>query len=145
MNTRREQILSALKTKLDGVTLATGGVYRSRVYALTRAQTPAIILDPVSDNCDTSMLGVIDWSMLIRIAVVVRGNLASDISADQVADPIVNAIHPLVISDKRLGGLTMDIEPVSATFEIQGGDQPIGVVSLAYSVKYRTVDTDLSI
>lgn len=145
MSTKREQILSALKTKLDAVSEATGGVYRSRVYAFTRAQTPALIIEPVSDTPDITVMGFIDWGLLIRVAVVVRGDIASDVSPETIADPVVNHIHEILVSDKSLGGLSMDIEAVSANFELQGGDQPIAVISLGYRVQYRTVDGDLSL
>ena len=50
MATKREQILAALKTKLTGTTGVSTRIYRSRPEALTKAATPAIILEPVSDN-----------------------------------------------------------------------------------------------
>jgi hypothetical protein len=144
MSTKREQILAALKTKLDAVSQATGGVFRSRLYALKKDQQPAISIEPISDNADPSMIGVIDWSMLVRVAVIVRGDIATNVAPETAADPIVNAVHSRMISDRSLGGLTMDIEPVSANFELQPGDQPIGVVSLGYRVQYRTSANDLS-
>ena len=47
-DTRRELILARIKTNLDAITNAT--VYRSRVEPLARAETPAIIIEPVEDN-----------------------------------------------------------------------------------------------
>lgn len=143
MSTIREQILTAIATSLGTITDATGGVYRSRVGALTRSQTPSIVVEPVEDTADPSTIGVIFWSLLLRVAVVVRGTAVTD-APDQLADPIVKEIHDRMISDKSLGGISMDIEPVSVKFEIVEGDQPIGVISLGYKVDYRTKAEDLS-
>lgn len=141
MSTKREQILVAIKTALDSVSEA-GGAYRSRVQAFTRSQNepkPVIVVEPVSDTPDPSMVGAINWSLLVRVAVIARGAVP-----DQLADPVVGAVNAALLADKSLGGLSMDIEPASVTFEILNGDQPVGVVSLGYKVDYRTTATNLS-
>lgn len=140
MSTVREQILSAVTVNLATVTSAAGGVFRSRVFALTRAQRPCIAIEPTSDTPDPSTLGVIFWSLLLRVAVIVGGDIP-----DQVADPIVKDVHGAMISDRTLGGLSMDIEPVSVNFDLIDGDQPIGVISLVYKIDYRTSAEDLSV
>jgi hypothetical protein len=140
MSSKRERILTSLKTRLDTVSLATGGVYRSRVFALSRAQNPAIALEPVSDQpSPEDPIGFIDWDLLVRVAVIVRGDVP-----DQLADPIVLAAHAAVCADLSLGGLSMDITPASVSFELIDGDLAIGVISLGYRIKYRTSVTDLA-
>lgn len=139
MSTKREQILAYIFTELQTVTAATGGVFRSRVQALSRAQTPSIVVEPVSDKPDASMVGAIQWSFLVRVAVIARGDVP-----DQLADPVVSAINAALLADKSLGGLSMDIEPASVTFELLNGDQPVGVISLGYTIDYRTIADDLN-
>ena len=88
MATKREQILAALKTKLTGTTGVATRIYRSRPEALTKASTPAIILEPVSDNpkeTDT-IFSKITWEFRVRVSVIVRGKIP-----DQKADPTVNS------------------------------------------------------
>lgn len=141
MSTKREQILAALFTKLQAISPApAGGVHRSRVGAFSRAESPAIALEPVSDNADSSVIPMLDWSLLVRIAVIVRG-----VTPDQVADPFAEKIHEQVCEDLSLGGLCFDIQPVSVNFELLEGDKPIGVISLGYRIQYRTSATDLTI
>ena len=50
MATKREQILAQIKTNLNGTTGVGDRIYRSRVEALTRSETPAIIIEPISDT-----------------------------------------------------------------------------------------------
>jgi hypothetical protein len=139
MSTVREQIIAAVFTKLQTCSSATGGVFRSRVLALQRSETPSIAVEPISDNADPSMLGVIAWSMQLRIAVIARGSVP-----DSLADPVVLDVHNKMISDRRLGGLSIDIEPAGVKFELMEGDQAVGVISLIYQIEYRTKADDLT-
>lgn len=140
MSSKREQIMAAVFAKLQAMSSPTGGVFRSRVEALSRTQTPAVCLEPSSDQADPSMVGVIDWSLLIRVAIVVRGQYP-----DQLADPVIAETHAALLADKSLGGLSMDLEPTSVNFELLNGDQPVGVISLGYQISYRTNALDLTI
>ena len=50
MATKREQILAKIKTNLAGTTGVGTRIYRSRAEAFTRSETPAIIIEPISDT-----------------------------------------------------------------------------------------------
>ena len=50
MATKREQILEKIKSNLAGTVGVGTRIYRSRVEALTRSETPAIIIEPISDT-----------------------------------------------------------------------------------------------
>jgi hypothetical protein len=134
----REQIVSTLVAKIK-TQLPTVAVWRSRVTAWTRRELPAVNLEALGDAPDLTVIGVITWTMSIRIAVLI----ADDVP-DQAADQLVTQIHQTMIADKSLGGLCMDIEPANVKFDLYNGDGPRGVVSLAYQVLYRTSDADLS-
>jgi hypothetical protein len=140
MSTKREQIMLALKAKLDSMSPApAGGVSRTRVYAFDRASLPAVTIEPISDDPSEGPIPYVDWDLLVRIAVVVRGN-----APDSLADPIAEQVHAAVMSDQTLGGLAMDVEPASAKFEFHPGDLPTAIVSLGFRISYRTLNTDLS-
>ncbi|BCV01802.1 MAG: hypothetical protein CM15mV46_130 [Caudoviricetes sp.] len=74
MATKREQILAQIKTNLNGTTGVGNRIYRSRVEAITRSETPAIIIEPISDTPqDTqSFNNKIKWEFKIRVSVIVR-------------------------------------------------------------------------
>lgn len=136
--TIREQILETLKTNLVGMTPTTP-IHRSRSAALQRQESPAICIEPILDTPDPSVIGVIQWKLQLRVAVIVRGD-----TPDQLADPIVNGLHAVMLADKSLGGLIMDIEPSSVKFKIFEADQPGGVIECEYRIDYRTKATDLT-
>jgi hypothetical protein len=141
VTTKRERILTAIRTALTGTTGVSTRIYRSRVEPFTRGESPAIVVEPVNDVAvQNTALPTLDWSMTVRVAIIVRGNVP-----DQLADPIVESAHGKIMADLSLGGYAIDVQPQGASFEMIEADQPAGVVSLDYLVRYRTSVTDLSI
>jgi hypothetical protein len=140
MTTKRESILAAIKTALTGTTGVGTRIYRSRVEAFARSECPALVVEPLNDEAsiDTS-LPTLTWRLGVRVAVIVRGNIP-----DQIADPIVQNLHSRISADLTLGGIAMDIQPVSVGFDLVESDQPTGVVTCDYRVLYRTTVSDLS-
>ena len=108
MATKREQILAKIKTNLAGTTGVGTRIYRSRAEASSRSETPAIIIEPISDTPqDTSSFynsGTHEFR--IRITVVARGAVP-----DTVAEPTIESMHTKVLTDPTLGGLSIDIRP----------------------------------
>ena len=141
MTTKREQVLSAIVTALSGTTGVGTRIYRSRVEPFARAESPAIVVEPVNDTAvQNTALPTLDWSLTVRVAIIVRGNVP-----DQLADPIVESAHGKIMADLTLGGYAIDVQPQSASFELLEADQPAGVISLDYLIRYRTSVTDLAV
>lgn len=140
MTTRRETILAAVRTALTGTTGVSTRIYRSRVEPMARAESPAIVVEPVSDTAEqNTSLPTLDWSLTVRVAVIVRGAIP-----DQVADPIVESLHAKLMADLTLGGYAIDIQPQGVNFEMVEADQPAGVISCDYMIRYRTSVTNLA-
>jgi hypothetical protein len=124
MTTKRESILADIASTLAGTTQVGSRIYRSRVVPLSRGESPALRLD---------------WSLTVRIAVIVRSSVP-----DQAADPIVEDVHSKMMNDLTAGGYAIDIEPRSVGFEMLDADQPAGVITMEYLIRYRTELADLS-
>lgn len=140
MTTRRENILSNIVTTLAGTTGVGTRIYRSRVEALARAESPAIVVEPISDTAqENTSLPTLDWSLTVRIAVIVRG-----IAPDQLADATIESLHGKVMADLTQGGYAMDTIPQAVNWELTEADQPAGVVMCDYVVRYRTSLTNLA-
>jgi hypothetical protein len=141
MTTKREQVLTAIRTALTGTTGVGTRIYRSRVEPLARQESRAIVVEPVSDTAaQNTALPTLDWSLTVRVAVIVRGEIP-----DQLADPIVEDAHGKIMADLTLGGYAIDVQPQSVSFDLMEADQPAGVIMMDYLVRYRTSVTDLSI
>jgi hypothetical protein len=131
---RRESILTAIVATLQGTTQVGSRIYRSRMAAFQRGEAPAITVEPLNDTAtQTLSLPRLDWRLLVRVAIIVRGH-----PPDQLADPIVTDMHAKLMADLTLGGYAIDIQPQGVTFEMADGDQGPGVVLCDYLVQYRT-------
>jgi hypothetical protein len=140
MTTKRETIITAIRTALIGTTGVSTRIYRSRTEPITRGESPAIVVEPLTDTAaQNTSLPTLDWSLTVRVAVVVRGAIP-----DQVADPVVESLHAKIMADLTLGGYAIDIQPIGVTFDIVEADQPVGVVMCDYRVQYRTSVTNLA-
>ena len=140
MTTKREQILDQIKSVLTSTAGVSSRVYRSRVVPLSRGESPALVIEPVSDSSQANLsLPKLDWSLNVRVAVIVRGDVP-----DEVADPIVESLHSKITADLTLGGYAIDVQPVGVDFALMDADQPAGVISCNYLVRYRTEMNDLT-
>ena len=141
MTTKRESILAAIATALVGTTGVSTRIYRSRVEPITRGESPAIVIEPISDSAQqNTALPTLDWSLVVRIAIIVRGNIP-----DQLADPTVESLHTKMMADLTLGGYAIDVQPQSVSFELVEADQPAGVIACDFLIRYRTDVANLSI
>jgi hypothetical protein len=137
-DTRRELILSRIKSNLDAISGAT--VYRSRVEPLARGEVPAIVVEPVNDQPnDTNFYDQIDWSMRVRVTTLVRAAVPDDSS-----DTYSQQVHSLLMADQTVNDYALDLTPDRTDFELYEADVPLGVVTQDFIVRYRTSRTDLT-
>ena len=141
MATKRESIMQALFTALSGTTGVGTRIYRSRVEPVARAESPALVLEPVNDAVEqNTCLPTLDHTLTIRVVVIVRANVP-----DQTADPIIESLHAKIVADLTLGGLAIDVQPGPTEFTLEQADTPVGVIYCTYRVLYRTSVGDLSV
>ena len=139
MASKREIILQRIVTALAGSAGVGSRIYRSRVEPLARGEAPAIVVEPVSDTAVQDTLGTLQWTMTVRVAVIVRGAVP-----DQLADPVIVDVHSKLMGDSTLGGYVIDMLPTTVAFENIEADQPAGGVSAEFAVTYRTSLNSLS-
>ena len=78
-------------------------------------------------------------SSSLPLSIIVRGSVP-----DSLADAIIEDMHSKIMNDLTVGGYAIDIQPQGVTFEIVEADQPAGVISCDYLIRYRTSLTDLA-
>ena len=141
MASKREQILAKIRTNLTGTTGVGTRIYRSRVEPMTRVETPSLVLEFVTDEptVNSATYLKLDWTLRVRVVVVVRSQ-----TPDTTADPTIESLHTKMVSDPTLGGLAIDVRPLTVTFDVIEADQPAGVISCEYEVDYRSSYNDLS-
>ena len=141
MASKREQILAALKTTLAGTTGVSTRIYRSRIEPITNGESPALVIEPITDEPSTNNSSYlkIDWTLRVRIVVIIRGTIP-----DSVGDPTVESLFTKVLTDPTVGGLAKDIRPATQTFEVLEADTPAGLITCEFEIDYRTSYNSLS-
>jgi|TARA_Y100000033_G_scaffold42471_1_gene43502 hypothetical protein len=140
MTTKRESILAAVKTALAGTAGVGTRIYRSRVDPLSRGESPALIIEPVSDTPEqNTSMPTLDWTLRIRVVVIERSDVP-----DQAADDTIEDMHSKLMADLTLGGLAIDIQPAQTSFQLLEADQPAGVIFCEYEIRYRSQVADLT-
>jgi hypothetical protein len=152
MATRQEQIVAYAAALLVGADGVGNRIYRSRQEAYSRDESPSISVEPGPDTASSQPVSTcyIDWTFQLVIAVFSRGTVPPSgtplmgLSADQVADPVIQSIHSLLMADRSIGGLAMDVWPISRDPQMVSAEDPSIVTVLTYQVRYRTGVLDLS-
>ena len=140
MTTKRENILAAIKTALTDTTGVGTRIYRSRVEPLSRGESPAIVIEPVSDTPEqNTSMPTLDWTLRVRIVVIERATIP-----DQAADDTIESLHSKIMSDLTLGGHAIDVQPAQTSFQLLEADQPAGVIFCEYEIRYRSEVDDLT-
>ena len=138
--TRQEQILAQVATTLAATSGVSGRVYRSRQEPLSRNESPAVVIQPGPESKSAEPVSTckIDHAFTLVVAVYARGAIP-----DQVADPVVKSVHSLLMADRTIGGLAMDIWPLDRDPQFSEADLAAVWEVLTYQVRYRTSVTDL--
>lgn len=140
MTTKRENILAAIKTALADTTGVGTRIYRSRVEPLSRGESPAIVIEPISDTPEqNTSMPTLDWTLRVRIVVIERATIP-----DQAADDTIESLHSKIMSDLTLGGHAIDVQPAQTSFQLLEADQPAGVIFCEYEIRYRSEVDDLT-
>jgi hypothetical protein len=81
MTTKRERVLAAIRTALTGTTGVSTRIYRTRVEPITREESPAIVVEPLTDSAaQNTSLPTLDWAMTVRVSWPIRSSRASTAS-----------------------------------------------------------------
>lgn len=137
---RREQILAAVKSKLDADGGVGGSTFRSRQAALSRNDGTAVVIEPLLDQSTQMAIPMLDWRLSLAITVIARGDIP-----DQIADPVVAEIHRRMMADLTLGGLAYDVQPQSSSWEFVSADKDAALVTMSFDMLYRTALEDISV
>ena len=140
MTTKRENILAAIQAVLVGTAGVGTRIYRTRVDAVARVESPAIIIQPIRDvSAQNTSLPKLDWIMTVRVTVIERADIP-----DQAADDTVESVHSKIMSDLTLGGYAIDVQPVRTEFQFLEADKPAALIGCEFEVRYRTELADLT-
>ena len=124
--------MEAIRAKL--ATISGVSTYRSRLTALSRAESPAIVLrwekdDVVKRNNDLS-----EHELVVVVDVIARGAVP-----DSIADQYCVSAHAKIMEDENVGG-ALFTRPMGDVCEMpQDTDLDAVVIPMRYLIGYRTM------
>lgn len=139
MTSQREDILALIKTTITPATGISSRVFRGRPDPVRISETPCIFLNLANDVPNYDQLNFMEWNTTVRIEIVVRGD-----APDTLVDPIAKSVHSLLMADRSLGGIALDVLPAEQRMDIITGDKPIGVLSCLWRIRHRTEQNSLT-
>lgn len=139
MSSVTEQVLSRVVLALLNTTGADDRVYRSREEALVREESISICIAPDNEESSDFSDKVQESRCDFDVEIYARGD-----TWDQLADPVVVAVHQILLRDSALLALITRIRKVSRAWHSQEADLTAGVVVLKYRVKYLSPSDDLT-
>lgn len=139
----RDSFVAVLTT---GVPLVSRRVYATRVYPLTQAKLPAITVTASSESSGIMTMGATMGSRSLErtvdIAVSIYENATA--SLDSTVDAIAVQVEEAIGADFTLGGIAKESVLISTSIDFSGEtEQPVGIATLTFSVRYVTSFTDV--
>lgn len=140
MATRRELILTTWASALTGMPQVSGRIWRDRVEPLQRHESPGIVIEWTTDTPSVSTsIPFLDWELQAQAVIIVR-----DAAPSVIADPIVAEIHRRTMGAGLMSlPYVIDVMPGPHRCELLQADSPAGIVTMPFTIRYRTSEADL--
>ena len=142
-NSIREQILLAVLAAVRPAAQALGaGVHRSPTVAISREQSPALVVFPESEAITERANDRVTRELTLRIVALARA--VPPAVPETEADRLMTAAHAALMADTNLGGLALGIREQECEWEVDDADAVAAAIPTRYQVTYRTLASDLS-
>ena len=143
-NSIREQILLAVLATIAPAAKSFGaGLYRSPTVAITREQSPALVVFPESDAIAERANNRVTRELTIRMVALTR--VVPPDAPETQADALMTAAHAALMDNLNLGGLALGIREQGCEWDVEDADAVAAEVSARYCITYRTLANDLSV
>lgn len=144
MTTAFGAIVAGIKTALEASPAVSTMVERARLNTVPEQQETAVVIRLESAQAERFAIlnGPTDWDTTIAIECYARSAGATQ-SADAAVDALLAAVWAKLAADTSLGGLVMDLNPLSLVYDFDGAADNLACVTLALLVKHRTNNPSL--
>ena len=142
-NSIREQILLAVLDAVRPPVETLGAtLHRSPTVAISREQSPALVVVPESDAIRERANDRVTRELSVRLVALARA--VPPVMPETEADRLLAAAHAALLADRNLGGLALGIRELECEWDVEDADAVAASIPARYAITYRTLDTDLS-
>ena len=139
----REQILLAVLDAVRPPVETLGAtLHRSPTVAISREQSPALVVFPESDAIRERANDRVTRELTVRLVALARA--VPPAMPETEADRLLAAAHAALLADRNLGGLALGIRELECEWDVEDADAVAASIPARYAITYRTLDTDLS-
>lgn len=144
MTTAFGAIVAGIKTALEASPAVSPQVDRARLHAVPESRETAVVirLDAAEAERFAILNGPIDWDTNIFIECYARSAGATQ-TADVAVDALLGGVWARLAADTTLGGLVMDLLPVSLEYDFDGKADDMACVTLLMRALHRTNNPSL--
>jgi hypothetical protein len=137
MKSISERALDAVVAALIGTTGVGDRVFRSRVQAVTRDETPCIVVLPGAEEVSVLGRAVDDCRFIVHVEITTRGD-----PYDAIADPIEVEAHARMKASAGLSALVDSFRKKEKSYDAQEADLTVGCVNVKYELRYLSAADD---
>lgn len=137
MASKCEDIIQAVLAKVQTVSGVT--VYRSRWTAISRSESPAIVVRPEKEDIVKRNNDLSERELTLVVEVIARGTVP-----ESVADQYCVSAHTKIMEDQTFSGKALLTREIGTVWESQEADLDAAVVLKRYLLCYRTVANTLT-
>jgi hypothetical protein len=139
----RERIVLAVQGAVRAPVEAFGAtLHRSPTVAISREQSPALVVFPESDSITERANERVTRVLTLRIVAVARA--VPPAIPETQADRLLTAAHAALMADVNLGGLALGIHEQDCEWDVEDADAVAASIPARYAITYRTLAKDLS-
>ena len=137
----REQIRDAAHAAVTGLITTGARAYASRVYPMTAATLPGLIVYTKSEESEPATMGRASRRIARRLSLVVEGYVKLTAGASDKADTICAEVEAAIVADAALQALVKDVYLSSTEIKLMGdAEKPVAVVTMNFSAIYHTAE-----
>jgi hypothetical protein len=142
-NSIREQIVLAVLDAVRTQVASLGAtLHRSPTVAISREQSPALVVFPESDAITERANDRVTRVLTLRLVALARA-VPPDVPETE-ADRLLTAAHAALMADVNLGGLALGIHEQDCEWDVEDADAVAASIPARYAITYRTLAQDLS-
>lgn len=136
----RKLIRDNIVTALTGLTTTGSKVYASRVYPITAANLPGIVVYTESEAVEYATI-TRPRTLMRTISFSVEAYVKGVSNYDDTIDTVCSEIEQALYTDVTRGGYAKDTIVSSMEVQYMGeGDQPVATATMQVNVEYVTLE-----
>lgn len=139
-NHLRQQLRARAATTVTSLTTTGTNVFQGRVYPITQAQLPCLLVYTSNEEVEHGTLTP-PRKLFRKLELVIEGRATAASNLEDTLDTIAKEVEVALYGDRTLNSLARDSNLLRTEVELTAqGEKSHGLVRLTYEVFYQTTE-----